>query len=143
MVFRSRIDTWLGLLLLGSGAVTAGISVRLLLSPVGGLRWLGLPLLLLGTGLPLWILATTRYAIGRERLLVLSGPFRWVVPFADIRAIRRTRSPWSAPALSLDRLRIEYGAGRVCLVSPQDRAGFLQALQAHGVAAAVVDPAAR
>jgi hypothetical protein len=134
-VFRSRIDGWIGLLLLAAGAVIAGASVRLMLAPVGGLRWLAPLLFLAGGGLPLWILATTRYAIGQGRLLVLSGPLRWSIPFAEIRAVRRSRAAWSAPALSLDRLRIEYGAGRSCLVSPADRAGFLAALRDAGVPA--------
>ena len=71
MVFRSKIDAWLGLLLLTAGAVLAGVAVKLMLSPVGWSRLLGLPLLAVGTGLPLWLLATTRYAIGAQDLLIL------------------------------------------------------------------------
>ena len=133
MVFRSKIDAWLGLLLLTAGAVLAGVAVKLMLSPVGWSRLLGLPLLAVGTGLPLWLLATTRYAIGAQDLLILSGPATWRVPLREIRNVSRSRSLLSAPALSLDRLRIDFGAGRWCLVSPADREGFLRALLAAGV----------
>lgn len=133
MVFRSKIDAWLGLLLLAAGAVLAGVAVQLMLSPIGWPRLLGLPLLAFGTGLPLWLLATTRYAIGAQDLLILSGPATWRVPLREIRKVSRSRSLLSAPALSLDRLRIDYGPGRWCLVSPADREGFLRALRAAGV----------
>ena len=34
----------------------------------------------------------------------------------------------SSPALSLDRLLIVYGVGKVVLVSPKDKEGFVSAL---------------
>ena len=133
MVFRSKIDTWLGLLLLAAGGVVAGVSVQLMVAPIGVARLLGLPLLALGAGFPLWLLATTRYAVEPELLRIYSGPMRWVVPLREITRVARSRNPLSAPALSLDRLRIDYGNGRWCLVSPADRDGFLRALKARGV----------
>jgi hypothetical protein len=51
------------------------------------------------------------------------------IPLASITALRPTRSPWSAPALSLDRLEVVHGTGSV-LVSPRDKAGFVQAIRA-------------
>ena len=41
--------------------------------------------LLLGAGLPLWILLGTRYEHSSGRLLVCCGPFRWTVPLKEIR----------------------------------------------------------
>jgi hypothetical protein len=133
MVFRSKIDAWLGLLLLAAGGMVAGASVQLMVAPIGAARLLGLPLLAFGAGLPLWLLATTRYAVEPELLRIYSGPLRWVVPLREITRVARSRNPLSAPALSLDRLRIDYGSGRWCLVSPADREGFLRALRARGV----------
>ena len=57
------------------------------------------------------------------------GPFRWRVPIDAITAITPTRSALSSPALSLDRLRIEYGE-RAILVSPIYKEGFVRALRA-------------
>lgn len=89
--------------------------------------------LMAGIGLPWWILSTTTYAIGDEDLVVRSGPFRWAIPLRSIRSIERTRNPLSSPALSLDRLRIEYGSGKWIMVSPADRVRFLDDLEKRGV----------
>lgn len=87
------------------------------------------PALLIGAGLPLWILAATDYTLEAGELRARSGPFRWRVPLRDITAITPTRSLLSSPALSLDRLRIDYGRGRALMISPADRQGFLGALE--------------
>jgi hypothetical protein len=82
------------------------------------------------------LLLTTRYTIDDTFLRVRSGPFRWTIPIRDIRLITPTRDVTSSPALSLDRLRIEYSGGRVLLVSPREKDMFLRDLQdrrAHAV----------
>lgn len=89
------------------------------------------PVLLLGVGLPLWILIDTHYTFVRDELIVRSGPFRWRVPLRDIRSVTPTRDMQSGPALSLDRLRIDYGKGRAVLVSPAEKDAFLQAIDGH------------
>jgi hypothetical protein len=40
-----------------------------------------------------------------------------------------SRSPFSSPALSLDRLQIDYGAGKSILISPADKEGFIEAIE--------------
>jgi len=62
-------------------------------------------------------------------LLVRSGPFRWRVPIADIVRITPTTNALSSPALSLDRLRIEYGRGSAIMISPRDKDQFLRDLE--------------
>ena len=74
-------------------------------------------------------------------LLVRSGPFRWRVPLGQIHSVTPTRNPLSSPALSLDRLRIEYGDGKWILISPRERERFLEALEARGVRDLDVSPA--
>jgi hypothetical protein len=63
--------------------------------------------------------------------VVRAGPFRWQVPLETLRSIRPTRSPLSSPALSLDRLELRYGQGRVLLISPADGARFVAELSAR------------
>jgi hypothetical protein len=75
--------------------------------------------------LPLWLLLGTRYQLMAERLLVRCGPFRWRILLAEIRAVTPIRSLLSGPALSLDRLRVDYGRWRSVLISPRDRHAFL------------------
>ena len=89
------------------------------------------PVLLLGVGLPLWIFVGTHYTFVRDELIVRSGPFRWRIPLRDIKSVTPTRDMLSSPALSLDRLRIDYGKGRAVLVSPVDKDAFLQAIDGH------------
>jgi hypothetical protein len=80
------------------------------------------------TALVAWIFLSTRYVVENGRLDVRSGPFRWRVPIDAISRIERTRNPLSSPALSLDRLAIEYDGKRL-MISPLDRAGFLDAIK--------------
>ncbi len=74
------------------------------------------------------LLIGTHYTVDGNMLRVVSGPFRWKVPIDQIRSVQATRNPLSSPALSLDRLRIEYGKRRRIMVSPADKAGFLKAI---------------
>jgi membrane protein YdbS with pleckstrin-like domain len=70
----------------------------------------------------------TYYAVEGDVLRIVCGPFRWRVPISQISSVEATRNPLSSPALSLDRLRIQYGDGKKILVSPADKAGFLKAI---------------
>ncbi len=91
--------------------------------------WLtALSTFLLGAILPLWLLLDTHYLLDTNTLLIRSGPFRWAIPVADIKSIRPTNNPLSSPALSLDRLRIDYGKGKTIMISPRDKAAFLEEL---------------
>ena len=122
-VYRSKVDKWLlGILIAAMivgifGAVTA-------VAAVGWQAWWAIFPLLLGTGLPAWILTTTYYTLDDVELIVRSGPLKWRVPIAEIRSITETNNPLSSPALSLDRLRIEYG-GRSIMISPEAKDEFL------------------
>ncbi len=75
------------------------------------------------------ILRSTYYLIDAGTLVIRSSVFSWRVPIAEIRSITPTRSALSSPALSLDRLRIEYG-GKAIMVSPVDRRRFIESLRA-------------
>jgi hypothetical protein len=87
--------------------------------------------LLVGVGLPLWILGTTDYTIDGDELRIRSGPFRTRVRISGIAAITPTRNPLSSPALSLTRLRIDHDGSRSVMISPADCAGFLAAIEAR------------
>jgi hypothetical protein len=140
-VFPSKVDTWLACVIGVSVVVSAAVAIYLLvgffllgLSAERGVVLLsGTALLLLGVILPVWMMLTTRYTFDDGTLIIASGPFKWRVPLSEVRSVRPTRDLGSSPALSLDRLRIEYGT-RWIMVSPRDRTGFLAALEARGVA---------
>ena len=122
--FRSKIDLWLGgVLLLGILVSGAGA--------IGLLRQKGIASLaiipLLGTGVALRVLIETWYAVTDTDLVVQCGPFRATVPISSIRAIGPARSIVSAPALSLDRLEVTHTGGTL-VISPADKAGFIRAV---------------
>ncbi len=129
MTYRTRIDAMvavaaLGLLLalmLGARTVLShpSPSGRLILLAIGPLS----------LGLMLWTILGTDYTIDDSNLRVRGGPFRWTIRLQDIRAVTPTRNPASSPALSLDRLRIDYGQDRFLLVSPKDREAFVRDLE--------------
>lgn len=88
--------------------------------------------LIFTVGLVAWVNFGTYYLLGDEDLKIQSGPFRWTVPIAGIHRVTPTRTPWSSPALSLNRLRIEYGNGKQILVSPDRRETFIRRLRVCG-----------
>lgn len=56
---------------------------------------------------------------------------KWQVPIAGITGITPTSNPLSSPALSLDRLRIDYGRGKSLMISPKNKEQFIRDLEAR------------
>lgn len=78
----------------------------------------------------LWIWFTTGYTITETHLIIKSAFLHWRYPLSEIKRVRPTRNPLSAPALSLSRLEIQFRSWRSSiLVSPQDQEGFLRLLR--------------
>ncbi len=135
--FPSKRDPWLVAVLVLS-ALACVLAVPAAVEGGSGVTMLApLPVLLLGAGLPLWVLFATHYRFDADSLCVRCGPFSWRVPLQEVRAVTSTRSALSGPALSLDRLRIDYG-GRTLLVSPADREGFLVELRLRAPEASIL-----
>jgi len=129
MVFQSKVDNWLLVLVLTAPVLTVLACLRTLTTGGDAGAWLALlPLLLLGFALPLWMLRSTDYRVEGDTCHVRCGPFRWKLPLSSIESVRETRNPLSSPALSLDRLEIRCRNGRRLIVSPRDKDGFTRAL---------------
>ena len=129
MVFRSKIDLWLLIVLIAAAVFPLTQAISALQH---GISWIphALILGLLAGGL-LWLLRSTNYTVDQKTLVIQSGPFRWLIPKDEITRVVPSKSIISSPALSLDRLRIDYGGGRnSILVSPKDKTGFLKAVAA-------------
>ena len=127
--FNSKIDRWLLYLLVAViifEIVILGIAASQVGEPLAavGLVLAALALVaLIGS-----CLMRTHYTVHGNELRIVSGPFRWKVPIDQIESVTATRNPLSSPALSLDRVQIQYGSGRKIMISPRDRAGFLKAI---------------
>ena len=126
--FKSKIDRWLLYLLIAvmvfevvvmsAAAMQADSPLEATVLIIAALVIVGL----LGS-----MLIGTHYTVDGNTLRIRCGPFRWQVPVDAIESVEPTRNPLSSPALSLDRLRIQYGKRRI-FVSPADKAGFLKAI---------------
>jgi hypothetical protein len=132
MKFKSKIDAWLAVTLFGCALVSVWAAYFVATRAAGAGLVGAIVLLAIGGGLPLWLLLSTSYEIKGGNFHICCGPFRWNIPLTQVTSVTPSKSVISSPALSLDRLRVEYGQGKVVLVSPCDRASFLQALSKAG-----------
>lgn len=133
IVFRSKVDRWLIAVLVGSTSLSLLAAASLAAVPSAAAVTAALIGAALGGGLPLWLLLSTRYVLSGSDLRIRCGPFGWSIRLSGIRSISHTRDASSAPALSLDRLRIEYDTSDAIMISPADQSRFLSELKARGV----------
>jgi hypothetical protein len=126
-VFRSKVDRqfkWIGLLM-----PCLALLVLCSAQPGNRLPWIPLGMVFLATLLVCWTLISTYYELQREQLVAHCGPFSWRIPLAAISEVRVSNTLRSGPALSMDRLEILYQGGKVLVISPADKAGFMAALR--------------
>ncbi|NTW29135.1 MAG: PH domain-containing protein [Coriobacteriia bacterium] len=128
--FRSKIDWWIGLILVVLPFIELGGLAAALLA---GDREAATAMAM-GSGLVAAIygllLIPIRYGITEDRLIIRFGVVRRSIPLSDIREVHPTRNPLASPALSLDRLaiRVDEGFIGMSLVSPSEREEFLSLL---------------
>ena len=132
MEFPSKRDGWITVSIVGSSVILFAAAVSVLLSRGTAGRLL-LPLFFLAVAaFSMSLLLNTRYVVDGEELLIRSGPMRWRVDIRTITRVAPTNDPTSSPALSLDRVRVDYaknGKPKWIVVSPADRDRFIAALR--------------
>jgi hypothetical protein len=129
VIHKSKVDAWLVAVLAISIIVSLFAAVAVLAEGSTTSWALAAFIAGIGAGLPIWLLSTTRYTLHGDQLIVQSGPFKWRVPVTEITGVTPTSNPLSSPALSLDRLRIDYGRGASLMISPRDKEKFLSDLE--------------
>ena len=128
--FSSKIDGWLiPIIVLSVGGLVAALIAVMATPTPWPIRLLVAGATVLVTVLLLTILKSTYYLVSDTDLRIVSGPFKWTIPLGDIDDITPSRNPLSSPALSIDRLKISYGKKKFVLVSPEDKAGFILAIE--------------
>ena len=132
-VYKSKIDTRLGIILGGIPVALLFAIWKLVHAPIPGRWFIAVPILLLGVFLPVSILMFTTYTITNNSLRIRSGFFRWEIPIHNITGVKTTNDPSSSPALSLDRIRIEYGQAESVTISPVNKEEFIRNLRERGV----------
>lgn len=125
-VYPSKVDWWIALVLAGSVLFSLGLGVYLLDKDRTG-AMIAIVVGLLTGVLILLLTVPCRYTLAGDHLLVQAGLIRYKVMFRDIRTVARSSNPLSAPALSLQRVKITLAKGFL-LVSPADRDGFIAEL---------------
>lgn len=130
--FHSKIDWWI----LGFVIAMTGLLVQLLFTMYAKGTMVEYPehtmVYIFTIAVLWWPVFSTTYTIGNNTLAIRSMFLKWVIPLENIKTVSKTNNSISSPALSLDRLKIEYlkdGKMKQILVSPRDQQGFCKELQ--------------
>lgn len=116
-IYRSKVDWWLVVLILSvfGFPIVQGIQTKEYMLSVVFIMLLSL----------FYILAITlKYKIEGEYLSI----WRTKIDIKTIRKVYATRNPLSSPALSINRIAIVYNKFDEVLISPKDRADFIEEL---------------
>lgn len=133
IVYRSKVDWWLGLLLGG----TVGYMVVLAVTPVvngEGVQWTITisSLFMLLIILPLF---AVKYVLYSDHLFVSCGIYGKIrIPYNAITSMKETHNPLSSAALSLDRIQIDYvenGYHQMVLISPVRKKEFMKKVEEY------------
>lgn len=126
--YRSRVDWWLGLLIVAVPATSLVAALALHADGQHGealIAWAVLAGVLVLYAAVVW---PVEYVLERDALVIRFGIVRSRVPYRSIRSVRPSRSLLASPALSLNRLAIDTGAALPVTISPADASGFLDAI---------------
>ena len=122
MIFRSKIDLWLAALLLV-------VVLSTILPLLWEFSWLLLVIDMAEVVLLYDMFFHTYYKIEDTRLIVKSGSaLTFTYDISSIRSVSPSRTLLSAPALSLDRLKLSLEGGETVVISPKDKQGFIKEL---------------
>jgi Bacterial PH domain len=132
LAFNSKMDLWILIVVLSAVAACVwGLAAYWAELLARGWLVTGLVAVPLAIGilLPLWLIVSLRYFLSPDTLRVRCGPFQWRISIRQITSVGPTQNPLASPAMSLDRLRIEYGPGQALAISPDPRDEFLRQLE--------------
>lgn len=123
--YPTQVDLWL-LLVVAAGMLVGTFAV--IAAGVESGEWVAAGAFVFVWALVLALAWPVEYVLSDEELVVRSGVIRWRVPLGEFVSISATRDPSSAPAWSLDRLKITYGKKSI-MISPARREEFLDDLE--------------
>ena len=133
IVYRSKVDLWLGLLLGGS----VGYMVYLTLVPIvkgEGVEWV-ITISTIFVLLLILPLFSIKYVLYSEHLYISCGIYGKIrIPYETISNMKSTHNPLSSAALSLDRIQIDYtenGYHQMVLISPVRKKEFMEKIEEY------------
>ncbi len=132
--YKSKIDWWIALVLCIPPTVSLIVVVALFLDGKQSEIPVAIGAILLVCGIYVGLIFPMRYGLDNHQLVVRFGICRQRIPLDNILEVRPTRNPLSSPALSLDRLHVQFGKGffKAVMISPADREQFLADLEKNG-----------
>ena len=95
-------------------------------------KWIPFTIILILHFLLLFMLANIKYVITESQLIIDQSLGKWgkeVIDISTIKSIEPTHTILSAPASSLDRLRISYNKYDDIIISPRRKEEFIRQLQ--------------
>ena len=119
--FQSKKDIWLAVLIWGVIILMFFMMIteqNIVVYIVG----------ILNNALLLWLWFGTNYKIDDENLIVRSGPFKSTIDIKSIKKLRATKTLLAGPALSIDRIEIQYKRYDSVIVSPKEKNKFIESL---------------
>lgn len=123
----SAIDIWLAVILCGAPTAIAASGIHVCLVSVGA----GVVLILTGCLIGLMIASLSVpcfYELSETGLRVRCGMMDELIPWSRVKRLELYSGLWSAPALSLRRVKVTLDSGEL-VVSPRDRAAFIRDCQ--------------
>ena len=135
-IHKTKVDKWIYLIILGPTLMAAiALAAQVYSNKREPDLWFGLEFFFV-LSLPLLLsafLGNISYKVGPDKLRIRVWGIPWgTIAIKDITAVVETGNPLSAPAASLDRLRISTEARRIAgLISPEDKQKFLKDLAAR------------
>lgn len=122
-IFKSKIDTALVIFL---SALLGPVIILMVVMK----SWSGLSIVVATTSFIVHLFTATYYQIEADQLRIKSGfIYNKTIPISAIKYIVKSKNILSSPALSFDRIEIQYGKGDYVLISPLERATFIAFLQ--------------
>lgn len=129
IVYPSRVDWWLAMLLIGAPVLVVACGLHILTQSIGA----GAILIVSGLAIGALIAALAypcTYTLTDEHLTIRAGLLHETLPLHRIRAVAPSSNPLSAPALSLQRIKLTLDDG-YRLISPRERESFMADLEAR------------
>ena len=126
MEFSSKKDIWMGIIIWAVIGVFVWIFYE---STFIEFDLVGIIVMTIMIGLLLSIWFWTRYKIEQGILKISYGPIKKSIAIEDIQSIRLTVNPFTAPALSMYRIEINYRKYKTISISPINQERFIKELQ--------------
>jgi len=132
--YETKRDWWLlAVLWLNLGLMVIGLVASLTEPVAPWMRVFAASFFAVFGALGAWLLVLpyrTSYTLSPEALTVRVGPFTHAIRLSEITEVFPTHNPLSAPAWSLDRVRIRYSSSRFgALISPERQVQFMDELE--------------